>query len=171
MIMTTPIAATVNPWSSLTNTSGSAQATAARVRPRTSADSENASSGTANAISWKSKLIICCRPQENPYATPMAAPARRPSFSAAAQVTGSTDTAVRKACATSSVTADGAARKNGAISAMIGEKWSPSRLVPVPRTSATGACRCAYCLTSSVNMPRSQDEGSSCRHRNSEITR
>ena len=64
--MTRPIAATVSPWSSLTNTSGSAHTAAARGRPRTSADSEQASSGTANAISWKSKLIICCRPQENP---------------------------------------------------------------------------------------------------------
>ena len=161
MIARTPIAATVKPWSSLTKTRGRAQATAARWRPRTSADSENASSGTANAISWKSKLIICCRPQENPYAAPTAAPARRPSLSAAAQVTGSTDTAVRKDCATSSVTGDGATRKNGAISAMIGEKWSPSRLTPAPRTSATGARRCAYCLVSSVKMPRSHDEGSS----------
>ena len=66
MIIRMPIAATVKPWSSLTKTSGSAQATAARVRPRISADSENASRGTANAISWKSKLIICCRPQEKP---------------------------------------------------------------------------------------------------------
>ena len=64
--MTRPIAATVNPWSSLTNTSGSAHATAGRSLRRTSADSENASSGTANAISWKSKLTICCRPQEKP---------------------------------------------------------------------------------------------------------
>jgi len=30
--------------------------------PRTSADNEKASSGTANAISWKSNSIICCRP-------------------------------------------------------------------------------------------------------------
>ena len=52
--MMSPIAATVNPWSSLTKTSGSAHHTAARVRPRTSADSEHASSGTAKAISWKS---------------------------------------------------------------------------------------------------------------------
>ena len=42
------------------------------MRPRTSADSEKASSGTAKAISWKSKLASCCRPQENPYATAMA---------------------------------------------------------------------------------------------------
>ena len=52
----------------------------------------------------------------------MAAPARRPSLSAAAQLTGSTDTAVSRAWATSSVIGDGATRKNGAISAMIGEK-------------------------------------------------
>ncbi len=61
-----PIAATVNPWSSLMNTSGSAHSAVARTRPRTSADSENASSGTASAISWKSKSIICCRPQQKP---------------------------------------------------------------------------------------------------------
>ena len=61
-----PMAATVNPWSSLTKTSGSAHSAAARTRPRTSADSEKASSGTASAISWKSKSIICCRPQEKP---------------------------------------------------------------------------------------------------------
>jgi hypothetical protein len=52
--MTIPMATSVNPWSSLTKTSGRAQITAARVRPRISADSEQASSGTANAISWKS---------------------------------------------------------------------------------------------------------------------
>src|ERR1700722_4889361 len=50
-----PMAATVNPWSSLTNTSGTAQPIAAAGRRRTSADSENASSGTARATSWKSK--------------------------------------------------------------------------------------------------------------------
>ena len=66
MIISTPIAATANPWSSLTNTSGRAQATVLRYRPRTSAAREKASSGTANAISWKSKSIICCRPQESP---------------------------------------------------------------------------------------------------------
>ncbi len=60
------MAATVNPWSSLTNTSGRAQATVLRYRPRTRAASENASSGTAKAISWKSKSIICCRPQDSP---------------------------------------------------------------------------------------------------------
>ncbi len=52
--MMIPMAASVNPWSSFTKTSGIAHSTAARVRPRTSADSEPASSGTANAISWKS---------------------------------------------------------------------------------------------------------------------
>ena len=52
--MMSPMAATVKPWSSFTNTSGSAHSTAARVLPLTSADSEQASSGTANAISWKS---------------------------------------------------------------------------------------------------------------------
>ena len=59
------MAATVKPWSSLTKTSGSAQPTAALVLPRASADSEKASSGTANAISWKSNWASCCRPQEN----------------------------------------------------------------------------------------------------------
>ena len=61
-----PIAATVNPWSSLMNTSGMAHSAVARTRPRTSADSANASSGTASAISWKSKSIICCRLQQKP---------------------------------------------------------------------------------------------------------
>ncbi len=101
----------------------------------------------------------------------MAAPARRPSFSAATQVTGSTDTAVSPAWATSRVMGDGAIRKNGAIRATIGEKWSPSRLNPVPRTSATGACRWAYCLTCSVKMPRSQEDGLSWRYRNSDRAR
>src|SRR5216683_5909260 len=56
--MITPMAATVNPWSSLTKTRGSAHSTAARVRPRSSADREQARSGTAKAISWKSKSIM-----------------------------------------------------------------------------------------------------------------
>jgi hypothetical protein len=64
--MTRPMAAIVKPWSSLTNTSGSAHSTAGRSLRRTSADREKASSGTANAISWKSKLTICCRPHEKP---------------------------------------------------------------------------------------------------------
>ncbi len=55
MMITMPMAATVKPWSSLTNTSGSAHIAAARTLPRSNADSEQASSGTANAISWKSK--------------------------------------------------------------------------------------------------------------------
>ena len=53
----------------------------ARVPAATSADSEKASSGTANAISWKSKTIICCRPHENPYAAPIARPVPVPSRS------------------------------------------------------------------------------------------
>ena len=145
-----PIAATVKPWSSFTNTSGIAHSTAALVRPRTRADSENASSGTANAISWKSKSIICCRPQENPNAKPIVRPAPRPSSDVAAVVTGNTDTAVSSACATSSVSTEGNTRKNGAISATMTWKWSPSRLNPAPRTSTIGARRFANCFTYSV---------------------
>ena len=60
------MAATVNPWSSSMKTSGIAQPIAAAGRRRTSADSENASSGTTRAISWKSNSASCCRPQEKP---------------------------------------------------------------------------------------------------------
>src|SRR5215469_10211752 len=167
--MMIPMPATVNPWSSFTNTSGITHHTAARVRPRTSADSEHASSGTAKAISWKSKFTSCCRPQENPYAAPIARPAPVPRRSAAARLTGTTDTAASTACATSKVAGDGNTRKNGAIRATMGWKWSPSRLTPAPLTSTTGACRSAYCLTYSVKMPRSQDVGSKRRYRNTEI--
>jgi hypothetical protein len=52
--MISPIATSVSPWSSFTKTSGIAHSTAARIRRVTSADSENASSGTAKASSWKS---------------------------------------------------------------------------------------------------------------------
>jgi hypothetical protein len=135
------MAATVKPWSSLTKTSGSAQSTAALVLPRTSADREQASRGTAKASSWKSKWIIHCRPQESPYATAMKREAVRPSFSAAARLTGITEIATSRACATTSVTGVGAIRKKGAISATIGWKWSPSRLRPGPATSTIGAFR------------------------------
>src|SRR5262245_11544190 len=167
--MMIPMPATVNPWSSFTNTSGIAHHAAARIRPRTSADSEHASSGTAKPISWKSKFTSCCRPQENPYAAPIARPAPAPRRSAAARLTGTTDTAASRACATSKVTGDGKTRKNGAIRATMGWKWSPSRLMPAPLTSTTGACRPAYCLRYSVKMPRSQDVGSRRRYRNTEI--
>ena len=70
--------ATVNPWASSTNTSGIAQQIAAAGAARTRADSENAISGTASAISWKSKTIICCRPQEKPYAKPISRPVAAP---------------------------------------------------------------------------------------------
>ena len=63
-------------------------------RRRTSAESENASSGTARAISWKSKSIICCRPQENAYANPISRPVLRPVSANPAAATGNTDTAV-----------------------------------------------------------------------------
>src|ERR1700722_13255850 len=75
--MRMPMAATVKPWSSFTNTSGSAHTAAARSLPRDSAEREQATSGTANAISWKSKSIICWRPQENPYAAPISRAAHR----------------------------------------------------------------------------------------------
>ena len=84
MIRYMPMAATVKPWSSLTKTRGSAHQVAALIRPRASADSEKASSGIASAISWKSKLIICCRPQENPYASAITRPWPTPSRSRAA---------------------------------------------------------------------------------------
>src|SRR5216683_5133367 len=158
--MITPMAATVNPWSSLTKTRGSAHSTAARVQPRSSADREQASSGTAKAISWKSKSIICWRPHENPYAAPISRPAEAPSLAVAARLTGITESAVSNAWATSSVTGLGAIRKNGAINATMGWKWSPSRLKPEPLMLATGACRWAVCLTYSVKMPRSHDPGS-----------
>jgi hypothetical protein len=114
-------------------------------------------------------LTICWRPQENPYAAPIARPAPVPSFSAAALLTGITDTAASSACATSRVTGVGNSRKNGAINATIGWKWSPSRLKPGPLMSTIGACRWAYCLTYSVKMPRSHDVGSKRRYRNTEI--
>src|SRR5882757_8017751 len=46
--ITIPRAATVKPWSSLTNTSGSAHSAAARTLPRSSADSEQASGRAAD---------------------------------------------------------------------------------------------------------------------------
>ena len=116
------MAATVKPWSSLTKTSGSAHHTAALMWPRASADSEKASSGTANAISWKSNWGSCCRPQENPYATAIARPGPTPSFSRASWLTGKTDAATSRACATTSVAEEGKTRKKGARTATIGWK-------------------------------------------------
>ena len=81
--------------------------------PRTSADSEKASSGTANAISWKSNWASCCRPQENPYATAMARPGPTPSFSRASWLTGKIDAATSSACATTSVAEDGKIAEEG----------------------------------------------------------
>src|SRR6185437_5621786 len=104
---TTPIAATVKPWSSFTNTSGTAHAIAATGRRRATAETENASSGTASAILWKSKLIICCRPQENAYANPISRPVLRPVNTNAAVTTGKTDTAASSAWKNSSVPAEG----------------------------------------------------------------
>ena len=153
----------MKPWSSFTNTSGSAHRAAARTLPRSSADREQASSGTANAISWKSKSIICCRPQDRPYAAPIIRPAPVPSRAAAARLTGTTETAVSRAWTTSRVAALGKSRKSGAIRPTIGWKWSPSRLKPDPRMLTTGACRCASCRTYSVKMPRSQEPGASRR--------
>ena len=116
------MAATVKPWSSLTKTRGSAHHTAALRRPRASAHSEKASSGTAKAISWKSNSASCCRPQENPYANATARPGPVPSFSRASRLTGKTDAAASSACAMSSVAAEGKMRKNGARTATIGWK-------------------------------------------------
>ena len=116
------MAATVKPWSSLTKTRGSAHHTAALVCPRASADSEKASSGTANAISWKSNWGSCCKPQENPYATAIARPGPTPSFSRASWLTGKTDAAASSACATTSVAEEGKTRKKGARTATIGWK-------------------------------------------------
>ncbi len=155
------MAATVKPWSSLTNTSGSAHTAAARTLPRSNADSEQASSGTANAISWKSKSIICWRPQESPYAAPIIRPAPVPSRAAAARLTGTTETAVSRAWTTSRVAGLGKMAKTGAMRPTIGWKWSPSRLKPVPRILTTGARRCASCRTYSVKMPRSHEPGAS----------
>ena len=70
-----------------------------------------------------------------------------PSSTWAARQTGTTDTAVSSACATSSVTGVGKSRKNGATSATMGWKWSPSRSKPGPRIATTGACRWASCDT------------------------
>ena len=109
------MAATVKPSSSLTKTSGSAHQTAALRRPLTSEDSEKASSGTAKAISWKSKLASCCRLQENPYATAIARLGPTPNFSRATWLTGKTESAASSACAISSVAAEGKTRKNGAM--------------------------------------------------------
>ena len=95
------------------------------MRPRTSADSEKASSGTAKAISWKSKLASCCRPQENPYATAMArlGPTPKcPNFSRAAWLTAKTESAASSACTATSVAAEGKTRKSGAIIMTIGWK-------------------------------------------------
>ena len=93
------------------------------MRPRTSADSEKASSGTAKAISWKSKLASCCRPQENPYATAMARLGPTPSdFSRAAWLTAKTESAASSACTATSVAAEGKTRKSGAIIMTIGWK-------------------------------------------------
>ena len=116
------MAATVKPWSSFTNTSGSAHTAAARSLPRDSADREQATSGTANAISWKSKSIICWRPQENPYAAPIIRPAPVPSRASAARLTGMTETAVSRAWTTSRVAALGKSRNTGAIRPTIGWK-------------------------------------------------
>ena len=116
------MAATVKPWSSLTKTRGSAHQAAALIRPRASADSEKASSGIASAISWKSKSIICCRPQEKPYATAITRPWPTPSRSRAAWPTANTDAETSAACATSSVAGEGKRRKNGARAAVAGEK-------------------------------------------------
>src|SRR6185437_62186 len=147
---TTPIAATVKPWSSFTNTSGTAHAIAVTGRRRATAETENASSGTASAISWKSKLIICCRPQENAYANPISRPVLRPVNTNAAVTTGKTDTAASSAWKNSSVPAEGKTRKNGASTPRATWKWLPSRLNPGPSTSTTGACSWDNCLTYSV---------------------
>ena len=116
------MAPTVKPWSSLTKTRGTAHQAAALIRPRASADSEKASSGIASAISWKSKSIICCRPQENPYATAITRPWPTPSRSRATWPTANTDPATSRACATSSVAGEGKTRKNGARTATPGAK-------------------------------------------------
>ncbi len=105
----------MKPWSSFTNTSGIAHAIVAPGRLRTRADSENASSGTARATSWKSKSIICCRPQENAYANAISRPVLRPVSKDPTVATGKTDTAVNKAWKNSSVAGVGKSRKNGAI--------------------------------------------------------
>ena len=145
-----PIAATVNPWLSSTNTSGSAHAIAAAGRRRTSAQTENASKGTARAISWKSKSIICCRPQENAYANAISRPVLRVVSHDAAVATGNTDTAANRAWKNSSVAGVGKSRKNGAITPTAIWKWLPSRLKPAPSASSMGACSWDNCLTNSV---------------------
>ena len=54
-----------------------------------------------------------------------------------------TETAISAACTTIKVWAAGNSRYTGATSAMIGEKWSPSRLKPGPLMGTIGAWRCA----------------------------
>jgi hypothetical protein len=59
-------AATVSGRSSLTSSSGAAQATATPHRRRTRRSRLNARSGTAKQISWKSKPAACWMLQDSP---------------------------------------------------------------------------------------------------------
>ena len=140
----------MKPWLSSTSTIGRAQQIAASVCRLTRADSENASSGTASTSSWKSKTIICCRPQEKPYAKPMSRPVAFPDSANPALTTGNTEIAVASAWKNSRVAGEGTRRKNGASTATATWKWLPNRLNPGPSTSTTGACSCDSCLTYSV---------------------
>ena len=84
-----------------------------------------------------------CRPNDSPYATAIPPPAQSPSRRSPSDVTTYTETAISTAWATSSVWAAGNTRYAGATNAMIGEKWSPSRLKSGPLIGTIGACRCA----------------------------
>jgi hypothetical protein len=94
----------------LTSSSGSAHPAAARQRRVPSASTAKASSGTAKAISWKSKPTAEVIPQEAPVANPTASPAADPAVRCAHRVSGRQAVASSAACATSSVTGVGKAR-------------------------------------------------------------
>jgi len=102
--------ATVRPRSSFTSSSGSAHRAAARGRPRPSADSEQATSGTAKATSWKSNPTADAIPQDSPQPRPTVHPATGPSARSAQPASGTTATASSAAWASSSTYGDGQIR-------------------------------------------------------------
>ena len=92
-----PMTTTVKPMSSLTNTSGRAQARAGTQRSRTRATRDIASNGIAKATSWKSKFSAACTPHDRPNAPAITVPTTAPNFCTANRLIGITASANRTA--------------------------------------------------------------------------